>query len=79
MGWRGARCAESYRRLPSVAFIRDYAEHPAYIAALQQSVGARSPNTASRIGGAVVPRHPPKHSARTGDDYPQRCEDTLRR
>ena len=37
--WDGvARVLKGYRRLPSVAFIRDYAEHPAYIAALQQSV-----------------------------------------
>lgn len=77
--WDGvARVLKGYRRLPSVAFIRDYAEHPAYIAALQQSV-ERSFAEHGQPDRLVLSFHGiPKRYARLGDDYPQRCEDTLR-
>lgn len=77
--WDGvARILKGYRRLPSISFIRDYAEHPAYIAALRQSV-ERSFAEHGQPDRLVLSFHGiPKRYARLGDDYPQRCEDTLR-
>lgn len=73
-----ARILKGYRRLPSVSFIRDYAEHPAYISALKQSVE----NSVAQHGKPdrlVLSFHGiPKRYAQLGDDYPQRCEDTSR-
>lgn len=73
-----ARILKGYRRLPSVSFIRDYAEHPAYISALKQSVE----NSFAQHGKPdrlVLSFHGiPKRYAQLGDDYPQRCEDTSR-
>lgn len=73
-----ARILKGYRRLPSVSFIRDYAEHPAYISALQQSV-ERSFVQHGKPDRLILSFHGiPKRYARLGDDYPQRCEDTSR-
>ncbi|EKN3595066.1 ferrochelatase [Yersinia enterocolitica] len=73
-----ARILKGYRRLPSISFIRDYAEHPAYISALKQSVE----NSFAQHGKPdrlVLSFHGiPKRYAQLGDDYPQRCEDTSR-
>lgn len=73
-----ARILTGYRRLPSVSFIRDYAEHTAYISALKQSVE----NSFAQHGKPdrlVLSFHGiPKRYAQLGDDYPQRCEDTSR-
>ncbi|WP_145574024.1 ferrochelatase [Yersinia alsatica] len=71
-----ARILKGYRRLPSVSFIRDYAEHPAYISALKQSV-ERAFEQHGKPDRLVLSFHGiPKRYARLGDDYPQRCEDT---
>lgn len=77
--WDGvARVLKNYRRLPSLTFIRDYAEHPAYIRALQQSV-AQAFVQHGQPDRLVVSFHGiPKRYAHLGDDYPQRCEDTYR-
>ncbi|MCX0499550.1 ferrochelatase [Erwinia billingiae] len=65
-----------YRSLPSVDFIRDYAEHPAYIAALKASV-ERSFATHGKPDLLVMSFHGiPQRFADEGDDYPQRCHDT---
>ncbi|MCW8111489.1 ferrochelatase [Yersinia intermedia] len=73
-----ARILKGYRRLPSVSFIRDYAEHPAYILALQQSV-ERTFVQHGKPDRLILSFHGiPKRYARLGDDYPQRCEDTSR-
>ncbi|WP_050088861.1 ferrochelatase [Yersinia intermedia] len=73
-----ARILKGYRRLPSVSFIRDYAEHPAYILALQQSV-ERAFVQHGKPDRLILSFHGiPKRYARLGDDYPQRCEDTSR-
>ncbi|WP_114191588.1 ferrochelatase [Edaphovirga cremea] len=73
-----ARILQRYRRLPSLSFIRDYAEHPAYIAALKQSV-ERSFALHGVPDKLVLSFHGiPKRYANLGDDYPQRCEDTAR-
>ncbi|MGM7922494.1 ferrochelatase [Yersinia enterocolitica] len=73
-----ARILKDYRRLPSISFIRDYAEHPAYISALKQSVE----NSFAQHGKPdrlVLSFHGiPKRYAQLGDDYPQRCEETSR-
>ncbi|EPE4836720.1 ferrochelatase [Yersinia enterocolitica] len=73
-----ARILKDYRRLPSISFIRDYAEHPAYISALKQSVE----NSFAQHGKPdrlVLSFHGiPKRYAQLGDDYPQRCDDTSR-
>ncbi|ATM96831.1 ferrochelatase [Yersinia frederiksenii] len=71
-----ARILKGYRRLPSVSFIRDYAEHPAYIAALKQSV-ERAFEQHGKPDRLILSFHGiPKRYAKLGDDYPQRCEDT---
>ncbi|ANI28356.1 ferrochelatase [Yersinia entomophaga] len=73
-----ARILKNYRRLPSISFIRDYAEHPAYIAALKQSV-ERSFEQHGQPDRLVLSFHGiPKRYAQLGDDYPLRCEDTAR-
>ncbi|WP_338506566.1 ferrochelatase [Erwinia aphidicola] len=66
-----------YRSLPSVNFIRDYAEHPAYIAALKASV-ERSFAKHGKPDLLVGSFHGiPQRFANEGDDYPQRCHDTF--
>ncbi|GLR10126.1 ferrochelatase [Mixta theicola] len=65
-----------YRSLPDVHFIRDYAEHPAYIAALKASV-ERSFARHGKPDLLVMSYHGiPQRFANEGDDYPQRCRDT---
>ncbi|MFS2225208.1 ferrochelatase [Pantoea sp. B65] len=66
----------AYRSLPDVQFIRDYAEHPAYIAALKASV-ERSFAIHGKPDLLVMSFHGiPQRFADEGDDYPQRCRDT---
>lgn len=65
-----------YRSLPSVNFIRDYADHPAYIAALKASV-EHSFATHGKPDLLVMSFHGiPQRFADEGDDYPLRCADT---
>lgn len=75
--WDGiTKVFAGYRSLPSVEFIRDYAEHPAYIAALKASV-ERSFATHGKPDLLVMSFHGiPQRFADEGDDYPQRCHDT---
>ncbi|HDU2651054.1 TPA: ferrochelatase [Yersinia enterocolitica] len=73
-----ARILKGYRCLPSISFIRDYAEHPAYISALKQSV-ENSFVQHGKPDKLVLSFHGiPKRYAQLGDDYPQRCEETSR-
>ncbi len=73
-----AHILRGYRRLPSVSFIRDYADHPAYIAALRQTI-EHSFEQHGLPDKLLLSFHGiPEHYARLGDDYPQRCEDTRR-
>ncbi|ROR06923.1 ferrochelatase [Erwinia sp. JUb26] len=66
-----------YRSLPTVHFIRDYADHPAYIAALKASV-ERSFAQHGKPDLLVTSFHGiPQRFADEGDDYPQRCYDTF--
>ncbi len=66
-----------YRSLPTVQFIRDYAEHPAYIAALKASV-ERAFAQHGKPDLLVTSFHGiPQRFADQGDDYPQRCYDTF--
>ncbi|WP_380184275.1 ferrochelatase [Kalamiella sp. sgz302252] len=65
-----------YRSLPSVQFIRDYATHPAYIAALKASV-ERSFAKHGKPDLLVMSYHGiPQRFANEGDDYPLRCRET---
>lgn len=73
-----ARILAGYRRLPSISFIRDYAEHPAYIAALAQSVRSSFAEHGEPDRLVISFHGIPVRYAREGDDYPQRCEDTRR-
>ncbi|EPF2606036.1 TPA: ferrochelatase [Yersinia enterocolitica] len=73
-----ARILKGYRCLPSISFIRDYAEHPAYISALKQSV-ENSFVQHGKPDRLVLSFHGiPKRYVQLGDDYPQRCEETSR-
>ncbi|WP_437608657.1 ferrochelatase [Erwinia sp. V71] len=76
--WDGlSQVFAGYRSLPDVAFIRDYAEHPAYIAALKASV-EQSFATHGKPDLLVMSFHGiPQRFANEGDDYPQRCQDTF--
>jgi len=75
--WDGlTKVFASYRSLPDVQFIRDYATHPGYIAALKASV-ERSFATHGKPDLLVMSFHGiPQRFADEGDDYPQRCRDT---
>lgn len=75
--WDGlAASFKPLRSLPDVAFIRDYAEHPAYIAALKASV-ERSFAQHGEPDLLVLSYHGiPQRFADEGDDYPLRCKDT---
>ncbi len=76
--WDGiSQIFSGYRSLPDVEFIRDYAEHPAYIAALKDSV-EKSFATHGKPDLLVMSFHGiPQRFANEGDDYPLRCEDTF--
>ncbi|QUG76831.1 ferrochelatase [Erwinia sp. E602] len=76
--WDGiTKVFAGYRSLPTVQFIRDYAEHPAYIAALAASV-QRSFTQHGKPDLLVGSFHGiPQRFANEGDDYPQRCYDTF--
>lgn len=75
--WDGLHSVfKTYRSLPDIQFIRDYAEHPAYIAALKASV-ERSFAQHGQPDRLVMSYHGiPQRFADEGDDYPQRCADT---
>lgn len=71
-----SRILTGYRRLPSVSFIRDYAEHPAYITALKASID-KSFNQYGKPDRLVVSFHGiPQRYIEKGDDYLQRCKAT---
>ncbi|KAB7898059.1 ferrochelatase [Rouxiella silvae] len=71
-----ARVLKQQRRLPSVSFIRDYAEHPAYIAALKASI-LESFEKHGEPDRLVLSFHGiPKRFVAQGDDYQQRCQAT---
>lgn len=68
-----ARSLSSYRCLPSISFIRDYAEHPRYIAALSASV-SKAFELHGKPERLILSFHGiPQRYAKEGDDYPQRC------
>ncbi|WP_075180514.1 ferrochelatase [Pantoea sp. 1.19] len=75
--WDGlTQVFSGYRSLPDVSFIRDYATHPAYIAALKASV-ERSFAAHGKPDLLVLSYHGiPQRFADQGDDYPQRCRHT---
>ncbi|MBE5251011.1 MAG: ferrochelatase [Enterobacterales bacterium endosymbiont of Blomia tropicalis] len=75
--WDGLTAVfKNYRSLPDVEFIRDYADHPAYIAALKASV-ERAFAKHGQPDLLVMSYHGiPQRFADEGDDYPQRCADT---
>lgn len=71
-----ARVLKAQRRLPSISFIRDYAEHPAYIAALKASIleSFEKHGIPDRL---VLSFHGiPNRFVNEGDDYQQRCQAT---
>lgn len=71
-----ARTLMNYRCLPSISFIRDYATHPAYIAALSSSV-THAFAQHGRPERLVLSFHGiPQRYAEEGDDYPKRCNIT---
>ncbi len=71
-----ARVLKEQRRLPSVSFIRDYAEHPAYISALKASI-LESFAKHGEPDRLVLSFHGiPKRFVALGDDYQQRCQAT---
>jgi ferrochelatase len=64
------------RQIPGIRFIRDYAEHPAYIEALKHSV-EQSFLQHGVPDKLVISFHGiPQRYADEGDDYPKRCAAT---
>ncbi|AWH89989.1 ferrochelatase [Limnobaculum parvum] len=77
--WDALSAELSNRRdLPEISFIRDYAEHPAYIAALARSVQASFERNGKPDLLLFSYHGIPQRYANEGDDYPQRCEATTR-
>lgn len=73
-----ARILATRRAIPAVSFIRDYADDPAYIAALAASV-KRSFARHGEPDVLLLSYHGiPQRYASEGDDYPQRCRTTTR-
>ncbi|UVK79108.1 MAG: ferrochelatase [Sodalis sp. Ffu] len=71
-----ARILTCYRRLPSITFIRDYAQHPIYIMALKASI-ERSFAQNGKPDRLIISFHGiPQRYVHEGDDYPRRCEAT---
>lgn len=75
--WDGLHSIFRQRRsLPGIHLIRDYATHPAYIAALKASV-ERSFAEHGKPDLLLLSFHGiPQRFADQGDDYPERCEAT---
>ena len=75
--WDGLHSIFRKRRsLPGIHLIRDYATHPAYIAALKASV-ERAFAEHGKPDLLLLSFHGiPQRFADQGDDYPQRCETT---
>lgn len=75
--WDGLHSIFRKRRsLPGIHLIRDYATHPAYIAALKASV-ERAFAEHGKPDLLLLSFHGiPQRFADQGDDYPQRCEAT---
>ncbi|KAA9000032.1 ferrochelatase [Affinibrenneria salicis] len=76
--WDGlAQALTRYRSLPQIRFIRDYADHPAYISALRCSI-ERSFAQNGRPDKLIISFHGiPERYAQEGDDYPKRCAATV--
>ncbi|SQI38553.1 Ferrochelatase [Leminorella richardii] len=77
--WDALSAAFSRRRdLPEIAFIRDYAEHPLYVAALAESIRLSFVSHGEPDLLLFSYHGIPQRYATEGDDYPQRCEATTR-
>ncbi|WP_165431215.1 ferrochelatase [Atlantibacter hermannii] len=73
-----ARILTRYRRVPGINFIRDYADHPAYINALAGTVRQSFAQHGEPDLLMMSYHGIPQRYADEGDDYPQRCRDTTR-
>lgn len=73
-----ARILTRYRRVPGINFIRDYADHPAYINALAGTVRHSFAQHGEPDLLLMSYHGIPQRYADEGDDYPQRCRDTTR-
>ena len=73
-----ARILTRYRRVPGINFIRDYADHPAYINALAGTVRQSFAQHGEPDLLLMSYHGIPQRYADEGDDYPQRCRDTTR-
>ncbi|MGM3174947.1 ferrochelatase [Dickeya lacustris] len=77
--WDGlAKALRQRRQLPGVSFIRDYAEHPAYITALKHSVEHAFAQHGVPDKLVISFHGIPKRYADEGDDYPERCAATAK-
>ncbi|RLM27794.1 ferrochelatase [Brenneria alni] len=75
--WDGlAKLLRQYRKLPAIRFIRDYAEHPAYIAALKSRVEQAFAQQGEPDRLVLSFHGIPVRYASEGDDYPLRCKAT---
>ncbi len=68
----------TWRQLPAITFLKDYADHPAYIAALCQSI-QQTWHTQGKPQHLLFSFHGiPQRCDQLGDPYAQRCELTAR-
>lgn len=68
-----SRLMATRRHIPSLSYIRDYADNPSYIAALVQQVKAHFIQHGEPDMLLFSYHGIPKRYADEGDDYPQRC------
>lgn len=73
---RLAQALQRYRRLPKLHFIRDYATHPLFIQALQQSIQQAFAQHGAPDRLLFSYHGIPQRTVKQGDDYPQRCQAT---
>lgn len=71
-----ARWAKSQRNLPGINFVRSFPDHPAYIAALAQSVRDADVTPTAEAPLLMSFHGIPKRYAETGDTYPEECQRT---
>ncbi|MGP1947271.1 MAG: ferrochelatase [Arsenophonus sp. NC-PG7-MAG3] len=73
-----SRSLKKYRTIPSLHFIRSYADHPSYIDALKKSIELSFERYGEPDRLLLSYHGIPKRYAKTGDIYPQECELTTR-
>jgi len=73
-----ARCLTEWRNLPAIRYVRDFHDHPGYVAALAQSVRDHWMKHGEPDRLVMSFHGVPKRSIELGDPYRRECETTAR-